>query len=480
MEGANSTLTVPSVESWLDVAVAIATESQVMVVLGPVGYLGQYSHHDALGVVLDDLSDKFGVSLHAVQLVSCSGKPLLDGLSLRRLREHMLYGRSGWNYKSQRREAANHVCVQAGEHLANNVLARILGCSLELSLAETLGCMPVVHALAPFNPRGPTWTLRLVMSRATAQKTGFLGNRDFLLAITHSCTWRQLKQRLARELQEIHCRPQELLFAMKGHARVTPAQEFEKVCEMVPEGGKVSFRFRKHVGDASFFRVQRMPAADVSLQSMGLAFERQQPGIALRLAAQNVAVWRSSKQAATEPFIPGTNAVEWSTSGGIRVEQLPRLMFAKEPMLQVWPRQWLLQTLGCMRIAGLPHTARRYVVSFLALLPECWFRGPAVPGQTTFSWQPTRCGRDVLLASFVPTACLLPGVLSISTFGLKSASPSMGGQQEIRFQWLVMVASNSNKYAGPFPAFDAVGFDYGAGPVHNTLQPAILPAAWMQ
>jgi len=217
----------------------------------------------------------------------------------------------------------------------------------------------------------------------------------------------------------------------------------------------------------------------VSLQSMALACERKQPSIALRLAAVNISTWRHGNEPGTEPFIPGTNAVEWSTSGGICVEQLPLLVFAKEPVMQVWPRQWLLGALWVLQATGLPQTLRRIVVRFCALPPEQWWRGREVSGQTTFSWKHTPEGNDSLFATFVPTTRLLPGVLSVSSFGLKTGSPTAGRQQEIGIAWLVKVAARTHKFAGPFPAFDAVGYDYGGGPIIDALQPGVIPAAWV-
>jgi len=107
----------------LDMVASMADQLQVMVVIGPAGVLGHYQHHDSLGTVLDDVSDKFGVSIHAFQRMSCSAKPLLDGLSLRRLRKHVLHDQTNWNYKNRMQEAANHLDVQAGEQCADRKLA---------------------------------------------------------------------------------------------------------------------------------------------------------------------------------------------------------------------------------------------------------------------------------------------------------------------------------------------------------------------
>jgi len=478
----------PQLAEGLDIVASVSDKLQVMVVIGPAGFLGHYRHHDALGKVLDDLSDKFGVSQHAVQLSSCSGTPLFDGLSLRRLRDHTLYEKTCWNYENRKREAANHVIVPAGQHLVDDVLARILGCSLDMSIAETLGCLPLVHALAPFNPQGPVRRLSLAMSRASAQRAGHWGSRHITIAITRSCTWRHLKQKLASELQGFHCKPHEIMIARKGKGRITEAQQLEKVWEVVPEGNQVSFRLSMKAGGAPFCRIQRMPApeqtpscasAEVSLKSMALAFERKQPGIALKLAALNVSSWRDTTEPSAEPFIPGTNAVEWSTSGGICVEQLPLLLFAREPVIQVWPRQWLLEALWVLQTTGLPKTLRRIVVHFCALPPKKWWRGLEVSGQTIFKWQRTAAGNDSLLASFVPTTPLLPGILSVSSYGLKTGSPTGGRQQEISVAWLVKVSAGSHRFAGPFPVFDSVGYDYGGGPIVDALQPGIIPAAWI-
>jgi len=88
-------------------------------------------------------------------------------------------------------------------------------------------------------------------------------------------------------------------------------------------------------------------------------------------------------------------------------------------------------------------------------------------------------GNDSLLASFVPATPLLPGVLSISSFGLKTGSPTAGRKQEIRVAWLIRVSAGSSRYAGPFPAFDAIGYDYGGNPIIDAMQPGILPVAWI-
>jgi len=112
------------------------------------------------------------------------------------------------------------------------------------------------------------------------------------------------------------------------------------------------------------------------------------------------------------------------------------------------------------------------------LPPEQWWHGRQVLGQTMFSWQRTQKGNS-LLAMFVPKERLLPGVLSISSFGLKTGSPTAGGKREIRIAWLVRVSAVSHRYAGPFPAFDAVGYDYGGNPITDTLKPGVLPAAWI-
>jgi len=256
----------------------------------------------------------------------------------------------------------------------------------------------------------------------------------------------------------------------------------------VPEGDQIFFRLSHQAGSSPFFRVQRMPAAEqipscasaaVSVQSMALALQRQQPSIALRLAAVNVSTWRPDSQPGVEPFIPGTNAVEWSTSGGICVEQLPLLMFAKEPVVQVWPRQWLLEALWGLQTTGLPEMLRRIVVCFCALPPDKWWRGRQVPGQTIFSWQRTPKGNDSVLASFVPKERLLPGVLSVSSFGLKTGSPTAGRQQEIDIAWLVKVSPETQRLAGPYPAFDEKGYDYGGDPVIDAFHPGVLPAAWL-
>jgi len=434
------------------------------------------------------VSDKFGVDLDAIKLLSTAGETLLNGLSLQRLHEHALYEKALWNHRNRIREAANYVQVQAGEQFADGLLAHILGCSLDRSIAETLGCLPVVHALAPFSPQGPVRKLSLVMSKATAEMLWHNGSRSIPITITRSCTWRHLKQKVARELQGGHCKPHEIVFLRKGRVRLTQAQEFEKAWEIIAEGEKVSFRLANQAGDFSFFRMQRMPAAEqipgsasaaVSLQSMALAFDRRQPGIALRLTTLNVSTWRPTKEPGAEPFIPGTNAAEWSTSGGLCVEQLPLLVFAREPVLQVWPRQWLLEALWALQTNGLPKMLRHIVVRFCALPPEQWWHGRQVSGQTMFSWHRNSKGNDSLLASFVPTERLLPGVLSVSSFGLKTGSPTGGRQQEISAAWLVKVSAGTHKFAGPFPAFDTIGNDYGGDPVVDGFHPGVLPAAWL-
>jgi len=475
-----ATLTPHLVECGLDMVTTTADQLQVMVVIGPAGFLGQYKHHEALGKMLDDLSDKFGVSLHEIQLISRSGKPLLEGLSLRRLREHVLFEKTCWNHKNRTREAANHVHVPAGEQLADDVLARILDCSLDRSIAETLGCLPLVLARAPFSTQGPMRRLSLAMSRACAERAGHRGSRTITTTITRSCTWRRLKQTLAKELQGFHCKPHEIVFARNGKAFLTEAQEFEKVWELVADGDRISFRLSMKAGSSPFFRMQRMPAADqipscasaaVALQSMALAFQRKQPGIALRLAALNVSSCRHTTEPSAQLFIPGTNALEWSTLGGIFVEHLPLLLFAKEPEIQVWPRQWLLEALWALQTINLPQTLRRLIVRFCALPPEQWWRGVEVSGQTTFSWQQTAAGTTASLRRFVPT--------TISSFGLKTGSPTAGRQGEISFAWLVKFSAGSDKFAGPFPAFDATGYDYGGTPISDALQPGIIPAAWV-
>jgi len=187
------------VESGLDMLATAADQLRVTMVVGPAGLLGHYQHHELLGKLLDDLSDSFGVGVHEIQVSSRSGEPLLDGLSLRRLREHDLYEKACWNYDNRMREAANYVHVPAGEHFADDVLARILGCSLDLSIAETLGCLPLVHALAPLSPQGPERILSLAM------RAGLWGSRDITTTITRSSTWRHLKHKLASELEGLHC-----------------------------------------------------------------------------------------------------------------------------------------------------------------------------------------------------------------------------------------------------------------------------------
>jgi len=176
-----------------------------ILVRGPAGFLGHYQQYEPLGKLLDDLSDKFGVSLCDLQLNSCSGEPLLDGLNLKRLREHLLYENTSWNHKNRKREAANHVHVPAGEQLADDMLARILDCSLDLPIAETLGSLPVVYARAPFCAQVP-------MRGASARRAGHRGSRNFTITVTRSCTWRHLKEKLAMELHEIHCNAHEIVF----------------------------------------------------------------------------------------------------------------------------------------------------------------------------------------------------------------------------------------------------------------------------
>jgi len=472
------------VEHGLDIVAAVAGQLQVMLVVGPAGPLSHYQYHESLGKLLDDVSDKFGVALHAVQLISSLRQPLLDGLSLRKLHEHALYENTLWNHKNRVREAANDVHVQAGEQFADQVLARILGCPLDMSIAETLGRLPVVHALASFNPQGPVRKLSLVMSNASVE-VPHRGSCSITITITRNCTWRHLKEKLAKEFHWGH--PHEIVFLQRGRVLLL-AQEFENVWEMVPEGDQVSFRLSGQAGDLSFFRMQRMPAAEqipgcasaaVSLQSMAWTFERKQPGIALRLTALNVSTWRPTEEPGAEPFIPGTNAAEWSTSGGICVEQLPLLAFATEPVIQVWPRQWLLEVLRVLKTTGLTEMLRRSIVRFCALPPEQWWHGRQVAGHTTFSWQCNPTGNDSLLASFVPKEPLLPGVLSVSSFGLKTGSPTAGRQQEISIAWLVKVSGGSHRSAGPFPAFDAIGNDYGGDPVIDGFHPGDVPAAWL-
>jgi len=113
------------------------------------------------------------------------------------------------------------------------------------------------------------------------------------------------------------------------------------------------------------------------------------------------------------------------------------------------------------------------------LPPEQWWHGRQVAGHTTFSWQCNPTGNDSLLASFVPKEPLLPGVLSVSSFGLKTGSPTAGRQQEISIAWLVKVSGGSHRSAGPFPAFDAIGNDYGGDPVIDGFHPGDVPAAWL-
>jgi len=80
-------------------------------------------------------------------------------------------------------------------------------------------------------------------------------------------------------------------------------------------------------------------------------------------------------------------------------------------------------------------------------------------------------GTTASLRRFVPT--------TISSFGLKTGSPTAGRQGEISFAWLVKVSGGSDKFAGPFAAFDATGYDYGGTPISDALQPGIIPAAWV-
>jgi len=142
------------------------------------------------------------------------------------------------------------------------------------------------------------------------------------------------------------------------------------------------------------------------------------------------------------------------------VEHLPLLSFAKEPVIQAWPRKWVLEALWVLQAAGLPRMLRRIVVHFRALPPEQWWRGHEVSDQTLFSWLRTPERNNSLLASFGPTERLLPGVLSVSSFGLKTGSPTAGRQQEIVGAWLVKIFAGSHRFAGPFPEFDAVGYDF--------------------
>jgi len=72
---------------------------------------------------------------------------------------------------------------------------------------------------------------------------------------------------------------------------------------------------------------------------------------------------------------------------------------------------------------------------------------------------------------------LLPGVLSVSSFGLRTGNPTAGRQKEIDVSWLFKVAAGTHRFAGPFPAFDAIGYNFGVSPIFDALRPGIIPAA---
>jgi len=48
--------------------------------------------------------------------------------------------------------------------------------AIPLSIAETLGYLPMAHALAPFSPQGPVRKLSLVMSKTSAERLWHMGS----------------------------------------------------------------------------------------------------------------------------------------------------------------------------------------------------------------------------------------------------------------------------------------------------------------